>query len=81
MGTRAVLVEVQGRTSAAAAAEFVEGLLPEGSRRDDTVDPIPMNGGHTWIVRCVLRDATVSTALKSHADVVHVWPDSPIAPL
>lgn len=81
MSERAVLLEVQGRTTSAAVEHLVDALLPDGAHRDTTVDPIAMDGGRTWIVRCVLANASLVTTLEAHPDVVHVWPDSHVAPM
>lgn len=81
MKARTVLVEVCRAQSAAGAADVVDALLPQGATRDDEYTPVAMDGGRTWLVRCVIADASQVATLEAHPDVVGVWPDSPIAPM
>lgn len=80
MSTRAVLLEVRLTGSAADVVGQVDELLPERARRDREFTPVAMDGGRTWIIRCVLADATQAASLEAHPDVVGVWPDGNVAP-
>jgi hypothetical protein len=81
MNTHTVLLEVRVAGSADAARQAVDALLPPHAHRDEDFEPVFLSDGQTWIVRCVLADASEVATLEAHPDVVGVWPDSTIAPM
>lgn len=81
MSTRPVLLEVRLAGPSTIVAQQVDTLLPDTARRDLEFTPVAMDNGRTWLVRCLLADASQVATLEAHPDVVGVWPDSPIAPM
>jgi hypothetical protein len=78
-----VLVEVRALKdpSLEGARSLKKRLRLTGCTVDPEFEPVPMGGGATHIIRCIVKRDAVVEQLRRHPEVVGVWKDTPIAPM
>jgi hypothetical protein len=79
-GTFSVMVEIRIDRTRGAHAIAAGASLPTPIQRDESFDPVDMDGGTTILRYNVRTQADVET-LKRQPGVVAVWTDTPIEPM